>query len=201
MKSILPTLIAMLLTFSSVAQMVEVKFKEASFANGMVYPLVVIAAHKSLEDSINADILRRISDLEASDFCIGQYGYVQKSTHLQIHLFCNCIDFEESENRYFLYNLEEGRAVPYSDLLNPKERTAAGEFLAGKMKAFAVQQNLTLSDEDVLKIQEHNLNAMKVEMTKDGLRMWLLGLEGWTADKACTVSWIEMKPFLKYNFM
>lgn len=200
MKNFLPTLIALFLVFNSVAQMSEVKFREESFANGMVYPLVVIPAHKSLEDSINADILRRVSDLEASDFCIGQYGYVQKSSHLQIHLFCNCIDFKESENRYYLYNLEEGRAVAYSDLLNPKERPAAGEFLLGKIKAFASQNGINLSQDIVDNILSNNLNAMKVEMTKDGLRL-SLDAEGWKADMTCTVSWIEMKPFLKFHFI
>lgn len=201
MKAILPVLILVVIALNSSAQMGEIKFKDASFANGLVYPVIVIPAHQTLADSINADIYSRVAFLKSSDFCIGQYGYVQKSSHLQIHLYHQCIDSEESENRYFLYNLEEGRSVPYSDLLNPTQRAAAGEFLLGKIKATLAQKGSSISEKMVNQILNDNLNAMQVEMTKDGLNLRLLNAEGWPEGTVCTVTWIEMKPFLKYQFI
>ncbi len=199
MKKIL-TLTLLFFSTCNFAQLSEVKFREETFANGMNYPQVIIPANKAHEDSINADFRRRIADLEASDFCIGQYGYVQKSTHLQIHLFCNCIDFSESQNRYFLYNLEEGRAVPYSDLLNPKEKGPASEYILGKVRGFATEKGIALPEEAVQSISDQTLDAFKVEMTKDGIKVWMPDVQGW-GEQPLNMTWIELKPFLKYHFI
>ena len=194
------TFLILLVTSNVVAQLTEVRFREQTFDNGMNYPQVIIPACKACEDTINANIRFRISDLEASDFCIGQYGYVQKSTHLQIHIFCNCIDFEESQNRYFLYNLDEGRDVPYSDLLNPKKTKEAGTFISEKIKGHLKQKSLNAPDEIISKIEGNNLDALKVEMTKNGVNLWIPEMEGWGEDPA-VIQWIELKPFLKYHFI
>ena len=189
-----------LIASNAYSQLSEVRFREQTFANGMTYPQVIISASKKCEDSINNDILRRIADLKASDFCIGQYGYVQKSTHLQIHIFCNCIDFEESQNRFFLYNLDEGMAVPYSDLINPKKKEDAGKFISHKVKTFLGSKAVELTDELIQKIESENLDAFKVEMTKDGVKLWMPELETW-GETPFEITWIELKPFLKYHFI
>ena len=196
-------LITLLLSsFASITfgQFTQVKFKEETFANGMVYPQVVIVDSPDHADSINADINRRIADLEASDFCIGQYGYVQKSTHLQIHIFCSCIDFDESENRYFLYDIENGTAVPYSSLFDPKKTGKAAEYLLNKTKEKLNSKSLELTPELEKEIIEKNLDAFKVEMTKDGLHLWLENIEGWGKDPYKIV-WEDLKPYLKYHFI
>lgn len=194
---------AFILTFilsTSFSQLTEVKFREKAFANGMNYPQVIIPASKKCEDSINANILLKISDLESSDFCVGQYGYVQKSTHLQIHIFASCIDMDESQNRFLLYNLDEGTCVPYSDLINPKKTAEAGSYLTEKAKVYAAGKSIELNDEIFSAITEHNLDAFQAEMTKDGIDLWLPNLTAW-GEKRMTITWIELKPFLKYNFI
>lgn len=184
---------------SAWSQFAEVKFREEALANGMLYPQVIIAANKAHQDSVNADIQRHIAEFKSSDFCIGEYGYVQKSTHLQIHIFCNCVDYETGQNRYLLYNLEEGRGVPYSDLLNPKEKKAATEFLMTRIQSFSAAHALSLSEEQLELIRQKNLDAFQCEMNKDGIRLtWPDGSWGNTS---CAVAWSELKPFLKYHFM
>lgn len=201
MKHFLLALSLIPLSFGTFAQLKEVRFKDGTFANGMTYPQIEIAGDPVHQDSINKDLLRKLADLEAAEFCIGQYGYVQKSTHLQIHIFCNCIDFAQSENRYYLYNLEEGSSVPYSDLLNPHEKVAATEFLALKIKEYSGQNGISLSAEALQNIQEKNLDAMHVEMTRDGLNIQMTEADGWNSAKIFKLSWLDLKPFLKYHFI
>lgn len=201
MKHFLLSLSLTFVTLGTFAQLKEVRFKDGTFTNGMTYPILEIVGDKVHQDSINVDIRKKLADLEAADFCIGQYGYVQKSTHLQIHVFCNCIDFAQSENRYFLYNLEEGRSVPYSDLFNPKEKGPATEYLSSKIQEYAAQNDITLSSEAMENIHVNNLDALHVEMTRDGLNIQMSAAEGWNAEKIFKVTWIELKPFLKYHFI
>jgi hypothetical protein len=201
MNRILFPLVLLFFASSAAAQLKEVRFNDATFENGMTYPQLEIAGDPVHQDSINADLRLKLKDLEAAEFCIGQYGYVQKSTHLQIHIFCNCIDFSESVNRYYLYNLEEGRSVPYSDLINPQEKDAATAFLSGKMTEFTAQNDITLSETALSNIQKLNLDGMQVEMTRDGLNIQMRVDEGWDATKILKVSWVELKSFLKYHFI
>ena len=141
MKSI-ATLFGLLIITSSYCQNNSVQFRESSFENGMLYPQVVMPGQQEHEQNINEDILNRISDLEKNDFCIGQYGYVQKSSHLQIHIFCSCIEFEGNVNRYLLYNIEEGTAVPYSDMLNIKMKKQAAQCLTETTKKWVLLNSI-----------------------------------------------------------
>lgn len=195
------TLFTILLTVTSLqAQFSEVQFREQHYDNGMTYPEIVIPGEQTHSDSINADLQRRIYDLKESDFCIGQYGYVQKSTHLQVHIFCNCIDFEESQNRFFLYNIEEGASVPYSDLFDPKKVKDAGKFLADQTKAYCVKKGITLSEDKITEIANTNLDAFKTEMTKSGVNLWLEDIEAW-GKEPFQIPWTSLKPYLKYHFI
>jgi len=190
----------LLITSTALSQHSEVRFREETFANGMNYPQVIIPSCKNCEDSINTNFKQRIADLEASDFCIGQYGYVQKSTHLQIHLFCNCIDFEESQNRFFLYNLEEGKAVPYSDLMDPKKRSESTAFLSNLISQHLESKSIVVQGDFMTNLDQQGLDACKVEMTKDGLKIWEEGNKQWEA-APYVATWLELKPFLKYHFI
>ena len=42
--------------------------------------------------------------------------------------------------------------------------------------------------------------AFKVEMTKDGVKLSMPELAGW-GETPLEISWIELKPFLKYHFI
>lgn len=198
MKSFLIVLSLLLSAYLS-AQIAPIKFTQAIFENGMTYPQVIIDGKKNFEDSINSDILKRLEDVKANDFCIGQYGYVQKSHHLQIHVFCNCIDFEESENRYFLYNLETGRPVSYSDLIDPKQWEEAGKFIEEELLKYGEIKSLTISDVLKQHVREKNLDALHVIMTRDGIEVKPAD-ESW-GDKKLALNWAQLKPYLRYQFI
>ncbi|HIP31424.1 MAG TPA: hypothetical protein EYG86_01540 [Crocinitomicaceae bacterium] len=184
-----------LLTFSTLnAQLDQVKFKEAAFENGMMYPIAVVLGDKTVEDNINKHLQSQIQDLKDADFCIGQYGFVQKGAHLQVHIFCNCIDFDESQNRYFLYNSQSGDNVSYSDLLNPKKIKITTTFLINKAKT-----TNNISDADIQSIQEKNLDAFKIIFKREGMDLWLKS-EYW-GEKPLFIAWGEMKEMMKYSFI
>lgn len=181
------------------AQLSEVKFTEKSFENGMTYPQLAIS-DKALQDSINSNIELRIADLKESDFCIGQYGYVQKRTHLQINLFCTCIEFDDPQNRYFFYNLVSGKPVPYSDITEPKTSKKLNALLIEKAKLHLTNKMGTLSLESQAKIEENGIDAFQVVMQRGGLDLWLTEEQTW-GEKPLFISWVELTPFLKYQFM
>ena len=199
MKSIV-TLFGLLITAYSYCQNNNVQFRESSFENGMMYPQVVIPGEQEHEEAINSDILNRISDLEKSDFCIGQYGYVQKSAHLQIHIFCNCIEFEESVNRYLLYNIDEGQAVPYSDMLNSKMKKQAAQFLTEMTEKWVLLNSIDANKKNIEKINELTLDAFIVVLKRSGMDLWLKEEPNW-GKKALFIDWDQMKDYLKYRFI
>lgn len=178
------------------SQLDKVSFTESSFTNGMKYPQLSIN-DKATQDSINADITKRVSDLEKSDFCIGQFGYVQKRTHLQIHIFCNCIDFDTPENRYLFYNLIDGKAVPYSDIIETKKQSELNTFILAKIK----QRNPSIPTEQIKQsLETQGIDIFQIVMQRDGLDLWYPQIEEW-GEKPMFLSWVELTPFLKYQFM
>lgn len=199
MKSI-ATLFGLLIITSSYCQNNSVQFRESSFENGMLYPQVVMPGQQEHEQNINEDILNRISDLKKNDFCIGQYGYVQKSSHLQIHIFSSCIEFEGNVNRYLLYNIEEGTAVPYSDMLNNKMKKQAAQFLTETTEKWVLLNSIDAAKKNIEKINELTLDAFIVVLKKDGLDLWLKEEPNW-GTKALFINWHQMKDFLKYRFI
>tara|TARA_R110002072_G_scaffold296587_2_gene468612 strand:- start:3584 stop:4141 length:558 start_codon:yes stop_codon:yes gene_type:complete len=181
------------------AQLEQVKFIEASFENGMIYPVAVVKNSQEVADKINEHLQTQIEDLKNSDFCIGQYGYIQKGAHIQIHIFCNCIDFEESQNRYFLYNIETGDNVLYSDLFIPQKIKHAVSHLLEKTKSHASANNITLSEDHIKSINDNSLDAFKVTFKREGMDLWLKS-DTW-GDKPLFISWSELKTSMKYSFI
>jgi len=196
------TLLLILLSFISVhsiAQIKRVKFTDATFENGMLYPIAQISGADDVASKINADILEKIKDLKDADFCVGQYGFVQKGPHIQIHIFCNCIDFKESQNRYYLYNIETGENVQYSDILTPNKMKASAKYLK-EVSAMHIKTNSISIEPRVLKlIDSNNIDAFKVTFKRDGLDLWLLD-KNW-GDKPMFITWGAMRSYMKYSFL
>lgn len=122
------------LVFTAGILSAQVKFTSKAFENGFKYPVAVFSSDIAIQDTMNAQIESSIQDLESSDFCIGDFGYVQKGAHLQLHLMCNCIDMKESEHRYLFFNLKTGYLVRQADLFAPKERERALIYISGELK-------------------------------------------------------------------
>lgn len=196
------TLIIILFTIislSSWAQIVRVKFTDATFENGMLYPVAQMQGADEIASKINKDLLSKIQDLKEADFCVGQYGFVQKGPHIQIHIFCNCIDFDESQNRYYLYNTESGEHVRYSDILSPKKKKATSKRLEELTNSFIKLNKLDVSKESLEKIDTETLDAYKVRFKRDGIDLWLKD-NNW-GEKPLFMTWGSMREYMKFSFI
>ncbi len=49
----------------------QIKFTTKNFENGFRYPSIIFTDNTSVQDSVNVIIERKVADLKASDFCIG----------------------------------------------------------------------------------------------------------------------------------
>lgn len=106
----------------------QVEFISKTFDNGLEYPFAT-SENKEIEDTINSQISSLISDLKDSEFCAGDFGYVQKGEYIQIHLMCACIELEESEHRYLVLDLKTGYSVPQSHLFSDSQRENALKYI------------------------------------------------------------------------
>jgi len=81
---------------------------------------LIVFNNKAVELSINEDIEKSVVHYKDREFCIGQSGFVQKTSFIQIHIYTSCIDMLESENNYHLYDLESGERCTVSYMLNDR---------------------------------------------------------------------------------
>ncbi len=178
------------------SQYSQIRFKEGTFDNGMLYPIAIAPGLPKVSELINQDLQSKISDLKASDFCVGQYGYVQKADIIQIHIFCNCIDFQESQNRYFLYNVDNGKSVNNMSIIDEKKIKKFTAFLLTNVKEHTTKNNLQLDEEELLNIKENQLNSFKMIFSKDGINLSLN--ESWEKNQLF-ISWSDLKIFMRYS--
>jgi hypothetical protein len=177
----------------------QVKFLSKTFDNGFKYPVAVFTTDKSVEDSLNRLIRASIGDLETSDFCIGEFGYVQKGPHLQLFLLCNCIDMPTSEHRYLFFNLEVGSLVPQKDLFSPKEYEAALKLISAKIKTHKAITTESQQEFEAL-IDNLTFESIDIRLSKDGIEIRPMN-HNQSEKSPLLISWIDLKPYLQYNFI
>lgn len=167
MKNLSLLLIALLAFFSVKSQ---IKFIPQEYGNGFKYPKAVYETEPAIEDSVNKIIHSKVSDLESSDFCVGDYGYVQKGSHLQILFMCNCIDMAQTEFRYTLINLSTGKEVPFKDVFEEKSQSKALDVLR---KAVMNKSSANADCNTLLKSkgEEINWDDMNLRLSKDGIEI------------------------------
>ena len=189
----LATALLALLVFNSFGQ---IKFTDDVFANGMRYPIAQFSSNQSVADTMNAIIQDRLMDAETSDFCIGDYGYFQKGNHIELHLICNCIDFEETDHRFLFFSLETGKVVPYYDLFEDKSRDEALKFINKKIRdskaANACAQEFGEMTEDL------DWSDFQYRLYKDGLE---IHPSSGICNSPVKISWNEVRSLLKYNYL
>jgi hypothetical protein len=177
----------------------QVSLTPLTFENGFKYPHANFPKDKSIEDKLNSAIIEHIQDLESSDFCIGEYGYVQKGSHLEIHIFCTCIDLPESEHRYVLLNTETGESVFHSDLFAEKEQKDALAFIQKRLGEY--KSTNELCQQQFTKITElSTYEDIAIRLYKDGIEVRPAS----TTDCEQTplrLTWEDLKPFLRYHFI
>jgi len=189
---LLTTTILLLLAGTALSQ---IKFTDKTFDNGMRYPVAHFSENPAVADSMNAIIQRNLMDAEVSDFCIGDYGLVQKGNHIELHLICNCIDFAETDHRYLFFSLETGLTVSYSDLFDSKQKDKAIK---------RINELVTDAEDDTCKAElvtegeSLNWGEMTIRLYKDGLE---IHPKAGTCDNPVKVPWTEISTFLKYGYL
>jgi hypothetical protein len=190
---------SILCLFFSVQLHAQVKFTSLEFANGLKYPNAVFTAEPAIQDSINKIIKARVADLEPSDFCVGDFGYVQKGSHLQIHMMCNCIDMASTEHRYIFINLTTGLEVPFEDIFEDKVRERA---LAIISRSIA---NRSLAN-DACNEQFNSLGTvptweqLSIRLSKDGIEIRPANTDLCEV-KPVKVTYAELSEYFKYKFL
>lgn len=189
------TIITSLLLFTAASVSAQIKFSDQTFDNGMKYPVAHFSKDQTVADSMNAIIRRNLMDAEVSDFCIGDYGLIQKGNHIELHLICNCIDFAETDHRYLFFSLENGALVEYTDIFDSKEKENALKRI-NELVAAAGEETCKAKiapDGKAVSWQQ-----MRLRFYKDGLEVH--PASGAT-ENPVKVPWTEISTYLKYNFL
>lgn len=175
----------------------QVKFSAKTFDNGFRYPVMVYPSNTAIQDSINSIIIDKISDLKASDFCIGDYGYVQKGNHIELHLVCNCIEMSTADHRYYLFNLVNGTLVDHIDLFDGKKKDIAMKVVMEKIKKSKASNSCaTKFGED---LDSLNFSDIDIRLYRDGIEIRPLNSD--CEKSPVKVQWTELSSVLKYNFI
>ena len=177
----------------------QVKLTPRTFDNGFKYPYAVVPANKSLEDTINAEVQSAIADLKASDFCIGEYGYVQKGSHMEIHMLCNCIDMQQSEHRYIFLNLETGKIVPHKNLFDSNKENDALSFIKKNVADYKAA-NQSCTDDFKALGDDLTYESIDIRLYKDGIEIRPAGSSNCNKN-TLRITWAELNSYLRYNFL
>lgn len=195
MKHIVTTLILLIAT-GSFAQM---KIKEGTFENGLSYPILYEQYDSAKYNVINKYILAGLKDLEESVYCISDYGYVHKGSHIQIQVMCTCMEMDKGELRFFFYNLDTGEPVPYSNLFELKKRDEALAFIDKKVASY-ISTNSNACSTSLKNSESVKFDDLNVRMTRDGLEIRSKDAVA-CENSPIKISWNELKDYLKYKFI
>lgn len=177
----------------------QIIFREKQFDNGLTYPVLEHPHDSSAYININNQIFLGLSDLETSDFCASAYGYVQKGSHMQLEIMCNCIEMDEGEFRYFLISTDADAIVPYSDLFEEKSRLTAIELIYDKIDAYQANNSNPCGAEFGIRA-DREFDALDIKMKKIGLEI------NPEKSRNChqatiLIPWEELKEYLKFNYI
>lgn len=195
MKTLILTLVV---TFASTALFAQkISFREADYDNGMKYPIVQFPSNTAVQVEINRDIEELVEGFKSQDFCIGQYGYVQKSGFLQIHIYANCIEMTSSENYYTLYDLETGKVVSISKMFKSKSMSEFNTYFREKARAFVKEKSIPVADTV--------FNTMTIDdfhpvLTGDGIELKHASIESWGENKLI-IKWTDIQKYLKLSYI
>lgn len=177
----------------------QIRFTTLEYPNGLKYPKAVYTNNTAIEDSVNNIIHRKVGDLETSDFCIGDFGFVQKGSHLQILFMCNCIDMPKTEHRYTFIDLDKGIEVPFYEVFEDKSREKAlGVIRSSIQKANVADANCSGAIKDLG--DNPNWEQLNIRLTKDGIEIRPVVNSDCEAHPI-RVPYAELSEFFKYRFI
>ncbi len=190
-------LLPFLLVFQ-LTQAQSLKFKNGQLDNGLVYPVVTLAGNPDGQQTLNASIQEIIAEYKEQDYCIGQYGYVQKANFLQLNFYFNCVDLDESRNEYHFFNLSTGERCLVSELFMEKQQKHYQPFFADHIRKHLIEHGKEAPSESF--IESISIDECQVELIEEGIRISLDSYENWPNEKL-VITWDELRPFLKSTFI
>lgn len=188
-----------LLFLTTVTFAQQLKLTPKMAANGFKYP-VAAYEDKDIESKINASLLEQVQPLIDNDFCVGEYGYVQKGSHIEIHIFANCIDFAESQHYYLLFNLDNGNKVAHSDLFVTNQQENALKYIKKQVDAYTIGDGECGESWKGIQNQDLTYDSINIRLNRDGIEV--RPAETTTCEKgAIIIPWSKLSSFLRYKFI
>lgn len=187
-----------LLLVVQLAQAQTVKFKNGQLDNGLVYPVVTLTGNPEGQSVINANIEEIIADYKEQEYCIGQYGYVQKTNFLQLNFYFNCVDLDESRNEYHFFNLTTGEKCLVSELFLENQQKYYQSFFADYITKHLIENGKETPSDSFT--QSISIDECQVELIEEGIRISIATYEDWPSEKL-VITWDELRPFLKSTFI
>jgi len=189
-----------LLPFLVIFQMVtaqDVKFSERAFDNGLIYPVAKFVGNADAEKALNENILAIVSKYENQDFCIGEFGYVQRTSFIQLNFYFNCIDMDKSLSESHLFNLADGEICPLSEMFMEEKEKNYRAFFHKKVVAHYSQNGKEMPSTDFM--DNLSIDDCTVNLMEDGMEI-SLDSQDWPEEKLI-LTWNELHPFLKSIFI
>lgn len=178
----------------------QLKLVPQKIDNGYSYPHAVIPGEKDAQDKINAAIDSAIIEYKSSDYCIGQYGYVQKGSHIEIHLFASCMEMSESEHQYIMFNIETGDQVEHNDLFTDNQRKAALKYIKEQIDAYTIGDGNCTTAWTEIQNQEISYEDISLRMNRDGIEVRPANTKECESG-SIMIPWAKLSSYLKYNFL
>lgn len=187
-----------LIPLSQLVTAQQVKFGEGQYPNGLVYPIAQLGSNPAAQTMLNKNIMLIVSEYEAQDYCIGQYGYVQQTNFIQMNFYFNCIDMDESKKESHLFSLDDGEPCPTSEMFLDKKKKAFRDYFIKKVNAHYVENGKTApSDEQMKSISIDNCTAKLLE---EGIEISRPNDENWPGT-SMTILWSDVQSYLKTTFI
>lgn len=176
----------------------EVKFSEGNYDNGLIYPIADFTGNVDAKNALNENIIEIVSEYQEQDYCVGQYGFVQRTSFIQLNFYFNCIDMDKSKSESHLFDLSNGEVCPPSEMFLKKTEKKYRAFFHKKVSAHYTQNGKTMPTTDFM--NNLSIDDCDVILLEEGLEISLDSQKDWPEEKLL-ITWEEIRPFLKTIFI
>ncbi len=190
------TLLSFLLILQ-LAQAQNVRFKNGQLDNGLVYPIIELMGNADAQEELNANIGMIISEYQEQDYCIGQFGYVQKANFLQVNFYFHCIDLDDSKTENHFFDLNTGETCAITSLFLEKQKKHYESFFADHITKHIIEEGNDAPSDDF--ISSISIENCQVELVEEGMKISMDSYDNWPSEKLL-ITWEELRPFLKSTF-
>lgn len=176
----------------------DVKFSNGTYENGLIYPIAEFNGNAVTEKMLNKNILNIISNYQKQDYCIGQYGYVQQTSFIQLNFYFNCIDMDESAKESHLYSLDDGEPCPPSEMFIEKQKKGYLPYFRQRVSKHFIEFEKEAPSKEFLK--SLSIDDCQVTLLEEGIKISINQAVNWP-EEDLIISWGQLRPYLKTTFI